>query len=264
MAKKRMFDLDVVDTDVFLEMSNSARLLYYDLGMRADDDGFVSNPRKIMKMTNASDDDLKILFLKQFVIPFENGICVIKHWKLNNYLRGDRYKATLYQDEKKLLKEDDNGVYTLENQALDSLVYQKTTNGIHSIEEKSIEENKIEYNNNIYEYLESNFGRTISPIEFEKINNWLLLFTEDMIKYGIELCVLQNKKTFSYLEGIFKNWKSKGYKLLSEAKDDRLVKKVNTPEWFNQTITRDEPEISEEKRKEIDDFVREFEKENAG
>lgn len=253
MARKRMISLDIIDTDLFIEMPSSSQCLYFHLLARADDDGFIDSPRKIIKMVNCSDDDMKILFLKNLVIPFESGICVISHWKIHNTIQADRYKPTLYLKEMAELKEN-NKLYT---KCIQSDNTDKTR-----LDKISIDKNSID-NNNIYEYLENNFGRTISPIEFEKINSWLLLFTEDMIKYGIELCVLQNKKTFSYLDGIFKNWKSKGYKLLSEVKDDRLVKKVNTPEWFNQTITRDEPEISEEKRKEIDDFVREFEEQET-
>ena len=94
MARKRMFDLEVVDTDLFLEMPQSTQNLYFHLGMRADDDGFVSNPKKIIRTIGANEDDLKILFSKQFVIPFESGIVVIRHWKLNNYLRKDRHTDT--------------------------------------------------------------------------------------------------------------------------------------------------------------------------
>lgn len=113
MARKRMFDLEIVDTDLFLEMPQSTQNLYFHLGMRADDDGFVSNPKKIIRTIGANEDDLKILFTKQFVIPFENGIVVIRHWKLNNYLRKDRYVETIYKEEKKMLIEDENGVYNL-------------------------------------------------------------------------------------------------------------------------------------------------------
>lgn len=113
MARKRMFDLEVVDTDLFLEMPQSTQNLYFHLSMRADDDGFVSNPKKIIRTIGANDDDLKILFSKQFVIPFESGIVVIRHWKLNNYLRKDRYTETIYKEEKKQLTEDENGVYNL-------------------------------------------------------------------------------------------------------------------------------------------------------
>lgn len=260
MAKKRMFDLDVVDTDAFLEMSQGARLLYYDLGMRADDDGFLANPKKVMRISNASEDDFRILLARQFVIPFENGICVIRHWKLNNYLRGDRYKETLYKDQKRLLTEDENGVYSFKDNIL---VYQKDTNGIHSIEENSIVKNSID-NNNIYEFLEQNFGRTISPIEFEKINKWLETFTEDIVKYSIELCVTYNAKTFSYLNKILNNWKAKGYKLLQEIKDNDIKKnkKGELPSWFGKEITRDD-DVPEEKRREIDELIAKYSSEET-
>lgn len=113
MARKRMFDLQIVDTDLFLEMPQSTQNLYFHLGMRADDDGFVGNPKRIIRTIGANEDDLKILFSKQFIIPFESGIVVIRHWKLNNYLRKDRYIETIYKEEKRMLNEDENGVYNL-------------------------------------------------------------------------------------------------------------------------------------------------------
>lgn len=113
MARKRMFDIEIVDTDLFLEMPQSTQNLYFHLGMRADDDGFISNPKKIIKGIGANEDDLKILITKKFVIPFESGVIVIRHWKINNYLRKDRYTETLYKDEKRQLIEDENGVYSL-------------------------------------------------------------------------------------------------------------------------------------------------------
>ena len=113
MARKRMFDIEIVDTDLFLEMPQSTQNLYFHLGMRADDDGFVSNPKKIIRTIGANEDDLKILVTKKFIIPFESGVIVIRHWKINNYLRSDRYTETLYKDEKRQLTEDENGVYNL-------------------------------------------------------------------------------------------------------------------------------------------------------
>lgn len=113
MARKRMFDMEIVDTDLFLDMPQSSQNLYFHLGMRADDDGFVSNPKKIIKIIGANEDDLKLLIIKKFIIPFDSGLIVIRHWKLNNYLRKDRYTETIYKDEKRLLNEDENGVYEL-------------------------------------------------------------------------------------------------------------------------------------------------------
>ena len=108
MAKKRMFSLKIVDTDEFLDMPPTTQNLYFHLCMRADDDGFVSNPKKIMKIVNSATDDIKVLIGKKFVIPFESGVCVIKHWKIHNLIRKDRYTETEYKKEKKLLTEQDN------------------------------------------------------------------------------------------------------------------------------------------------------------
>lgn len=113
MAKRRMFSLDIIDTDIFIEMPQSSRLLYYELCMRADDDGFVSSPKKIMKMAGCSEDDFKVLISKQFVIPFNTGIIVIKHWRIHNYIQKDRYKETIYKYEKSLIQLDKNDMYTL-------------------------------------------------------------------------------------------------------------------------------------------------------
>lgn len=113
MARKRMFDIEIVDTDLFLDMPQSTQNLYFHLGMRADDDGFVSNPKKIIRTIGANEDDLKILTTKKFIIPFEIGVIVIRHWKINNYLRSDRYTETIYKEEKRQLTEDENGVYNL-------------------------------------------------------------------------------------------------------------------------------------------------------
>jgi len=109
-----MFSLTIVDTDAFLEMSQSAQLLYFHLAMRADDDGFVSSPKKIMRMVGSNDDDIKLLINKKFIIPFERGICVIKHWWTHNHIQKDRYHETMYIDEKAQLSKKENGVYTLD------------------------------------------------------------------------------------------------------------------------------------------------------
>lgn len=105
MAERRMFSKVVIDSDTFLDMPLSAQALYFHLSMRADDDGFVNNPKRIQAYVGASTDDLKILLAKHFLIPFESGVVVIKHWKVHNYIQKDRYKETYYQAEKALLEE---------------------------------------------------------------------------------------------------------------------------------------------------------------
>lgn len=115
MAERRMFAKTIIDSDAFIDMPVTARLLYYDLSMRADDDGFVNSPKKIMRMIGASQDDLSILIMKKFIIPFENGVVVIKHWRIHNYIRKDTYHETTYKEEKNLLSLDENNAYTLRN-----------------------------------------------------------------------------------------------------------------------------------------------------
>lgn len=113
MAERRMFAKTIIDSDAFLDMPVTARLLYYDLSMRADDDGFVNSPKKIMRMIGASQDDLRILALRKFIIPFDSGIVVIKHWRIHNYIRKDTYNKTPYQDELAMLDVDENKAYTM-------------------------------------------------------------------------------------------------------------------------------------------------------
>lgn len=112
MAERRMFAKTIVTSDAFLDMPLSARCLYFTLGMFADDDGFVNNPKSIMRQTGASTDDLNILIAKRFILTFQSGVIVIKHWKIHNYIAKDRYKETKYIAEKNTLSVDQNGAYT--------------------------------------------------------------------------------------------------------------------------------------------------------
>ena len=147
MARKRMFSLLVVDTDEFLDMPSSTQSLYYHLGMRADDDGFVSSPKKIAKLVNCSNDDLKLLIAKGFIIPFDSGIIAIRHWKLNNDLKKDRYTPTIYLNEKSTLRVNKNRVYSIVGNNLDTN-WKQNGNKLdtqYSIDKNSIDKNSKEY-----------------------------------------------------------------------------------------------------------------------
>lgn len=111
MAERRMFAKTIVLSDAFLDMPLSARCLYFTFGMLADDDGFVNSPKSIMRQSGASNDDLNLLIAKKFILTFDSGVIVIKHWRINNYLRNDRYKETTYLEEKNALVIKENGVY---------------------------------------------------------------------------------------------------------------------------------------------------------
>lgn len=221
MAQKRMFSLSIVDTDTFLEMPVSARLLYYELGMRADDDGFVDNWKKILLFTGLKEDDLKILIAKQFVIPFETGVIVIRHWRLNNYLQNDRIKPTVYQKEKSSLKLDDNNVYSLDTEC------------IHSIDKSSIEENSIDKSSiavvvddnlsntttdklSLFEFVEKIFGRPLGGTEIEIIQAWE---DTELTRYAIKQAELARAFNVRYIGKILFNYQKDNVKTVAEAEE---------------------------------------------
>ena len=144
MAERRMFAKTIIDSDSFLDMPLSTQALYMHLSMRADDDGFVNNPKRIQRMIGASEDDLKLLLAKSFILSFDTGVIVIKHWRINNWIRADRKIATTYTDELDMLTIKDNGAYSLET--LDISEVQPSVNQVtteNSIGKDSIGKNSI-------------------------------------------------------------------------------------------------------------------------
>ena len=139
MANKRMYSKDITDSDAFIEMSSAAQALYFHLNQGADDDGFNNQIQIAMIKAHASTDDLKILMAKSFVIRFESGVIVIKHWRMHNTLRKDRYTPTNYQEELKQLGIKDNGAYTLGCQ----VVAERLPDGCPSIDKNSVVESSV-------------------------------------------------------------------------------------------------------------------------
>lgn len=218
-----MFSLSVVDTDQFLEMPLSSRLLYYELGMRADDDGFVDNWKKILAFTGLKDDDLKVLIAKQFIIPFDSGVIVIRHWRMNNYLRNDRYKTTSHQEELKKLSLDYNDVYNLDTIGI--------PDGIHSIDKNSIGKNRLDNKRfrkptleEVKKYCkERNNGiKPESFIDFYESKNWMI-----------------GKNPMKDWKACVRTWENRS--------------KKDVPEWFDKEYK--EQELTDEEKKEIDDLL---------
>lgn len=143
MAERRMFAKKITESDAFLDMPSSTQMLYFHLSMNADDDGFVNNPKKIQRMCGASDDDFKLLIAKSFVILFESGIIVIKHWKMHNYIQSDRYRPTDYVDEKSMLGVKKNKAYTLDESKMYTKCIQDVSVGKDSIGKVSIDKDSI-------------------------------------------------------------------------------------------------------------------------
>lgn len=150
MAQKRMFDKTITNSDDFLELPDSSQVLYFHLSMNADDDGFINNWKSIMKMTGTKEDDLKLLIAKQYIITFDTGVIVIRHWRLNNYLRNDRYKETKFKEEKSQLLLGKNEEYTLDKNVGIPVVYPDKNridkNSIDNKEENITKEEIFEYN----------------------------------------------------------------------------------------------------------------------
>ena len=115
MANRRMFAKSIVLSDAFTDMPATARCLYFTLGMFADDDGFIGNPKSVMRQCGSSEDDMRVLLSKRFLLAFDSGVIVIKHWRMNNYLQNDRHYRTTYLEELATLELDEKGAYTEKN-----------------------------------------------------------------------------------------------------------------------------------------------------
>ena len=319
MARKRMFDNEIISQDTFIDLPMEAKALYFLLGMEADDEGFV-NYKKVLRLYGGTEDSIKILAMKQFIIPFHSGVIVITDWRRNNYLSKNRIKETIYQNEKNQLFFDERTEkYELIQNPCNTSVKQMLNKCLTSIDENRVEENSIEENsvddeierpynktpsasasiNNqqeqeyqtpellesgiqerfesetpelpknitIFEYLETNFGRTISPIEFETINSYQEAFSLDIIKEAIDRACINNAKTIKYVMGILDSWKSKGFKKIEECRNEfneiKNSKKYNnqnrvasTPEWFDKKVEKRETTVDE--RKEMEELLREY------
>ena len=143
VATKRMFSKQIVGSDAFLDMPSSSQLLYFHLGMEADDDGFISNPKKISRIINASDDDLKILLSKKFLLVFESGVVVVKHHRMNNNWDSYNCKRTVYLEEFNQLYIKENKAYTLDKLQGNSVQSDNSLKTVFRIEENRIDKKRI-------------------------------------------------------------------------------------------------------------------------
>lgn len=185
MANRRMFAKTIIDSDAFMDMPLTTQALYFHLSMRADDDGFINNPRKIQRMIGASDDDLKLLIAKRFILSFDSGVVAIKHWKIHNYIAKDRYIPTVYQAELALLETKKNGAYTrciqdvysLETQ--DSKVKDNTTTTRACEDDKTVEDEPIDENISHLKLIGGTLGRGVVYLTEEQFDNLLDLLGAD-------------------------------------------------------------------------------------
>lgn len=289
MAQKRMFSKKIINSDVFMNMPLSAQALYFHLNMNADDEGFVNNPRTIMRMMGAAEDDLNLLLHKKYILGWESGIVVIKHWKINNYLQNDRIKETDYIEEKATLFIKNNGAYTFNSNTGKALVYKKDTKCIQSVSnlekadkiglkqeciqnvsigESSIVESRLDLDKNsidINSNKESVKHIEYSEIEKEKLNSHFLKFENICLEKNKQLTSTQKYELIEKLRELkFEDaFKILDYSIINGYTAlyfDRL-EKVNYQKQREIGSTKnwnkvEERELSEEEKKEMKAIIK--------
>jgi hypothetical protein len=213
MAERRMFSKAIIDSDAFLDMPLTAQSLYFHLSMRADDDGFTNNPKKIQRMIGASKEDLQLLIDNKFVISFDSGVVVIKHWRVHNYIRSDRYKETMYLEERAMLELKENKGYTLKKNSGIPMVYQMSTNGIPRLGKDRIVEEEEADAELSYQQIVDNYNKTcksLSPV-IELTVERKKLITDVLLSRKVEdiYTAFDKAEKSNYLRGANKRgWKA--------------------------------------------------------
>ena len=250
MADKRMMSKSVIDTDVFLDMPTSTQCLYFQLLLRADDDGFLKNAKTIMRTVGASQDDMKLLIAKQYLILFDSGTIVIKHWRIHNYIKKDRYKPTDCE-EARLIDVNDKGEYILleptciqNGTTAEPTCIQNGTSGKVRLEielgkSKGSVNKKIKKESALPAEVKRrklfiSYQEKIKPISGSVEGDRLSSLLDD---YGLDLClkaidraVLRKRRSLRYISGILRSWQKDGYDEPKEENDDRrYVKKSESP-----------------------------------
>ncbi len=237
MAEKRMFSLSVIDSDDFTSMPATTQLLYFHLAMRADDDGFVNKPRQIMSFVGAKDDDMKVLISKQYVIPFDNGIIVIRHWRLHNCIQRDRYKPTAYQNEYRQLVEDGH-VYKLETDCIQIGNGTETQNRLDKnrldkirIEEDRIDDDMTPTGDPLIMFAADNLIGMNADLA-EELVSYRGQMTDDMIRWAINHALSHGSRNFAYVRTVLNGIVERGFKTLAEVKaaeEERNKRQQETP-----------------------------------
>lgn len=247
MANKRMFSKDVVRSDKFLTMPITSQALYFHLSMEADDDGLVGNPKTLVRYIGVNDDDLRILITKGFIIPLEEGVIVIRDWKINNFIRKDRYKPTIYIKQKEQIYQIENGAYILKEEGGYPLVDQWSTIGQPSLDKSSLDKIRLDKSSldNSYPSLDNFFAeKNIKINSFQKKDLALLLQdwtdinsaeAENIVVCALEIAdeKINNRASLvNYASTVLANWKEKNLTTLQQIKkhlETKSIKPIQKP-----------------------------------
>ena len=223
MANKRMFSKQITNSDAFMDMPVSSQLLYFHLNMEADDDGFVANPKRVMRMLNVGDDDMKILLAKRFLLSFESGVVVIKHWLLHNAVRRDMYQETQYLEEKKQLQIKDNKVYT-------EICNESVTVPLHRLDKIRLDKDRIEENIELPIWLNKKAWE--AWIQYKKERKQKM--TPSIIKFQLNV-LEKNQQDHTQ---IIKNSITNGWTGLFELKGEN--KKQTPPRYIEPSLSKED------------------------
>lgn len=236
MAERRMIAKSIIKSDQFLDMPATTQCLYFHLLLEADDDGFINAPKSIMRVIGAKDDDMRVLQAKGYIIPFESGVIVIKHWRLHNSLRKDRYNPNpQLENERKQLVVADNKEYQLAtnwqpngNQLATSGIPLVAT-GKDRLGKDREEEEKEDppSSSEILKMYGDNIHPVSSPVEAEKLKTLVDTHGETFVAKAIERAVMRNKRSLAYITGILNNWEANGY---DEGIEGKRTEKQSDPE----------------------------------
>jgi DnaD/phage-associated family protein len=223
MAEKRMFAKTIIDSDMFLDMSLSTQALYFHLAMRADDDGFINNPKRIQRMIGASDDEMKILIAKQYILPFDSGVVVIKHWKIHNYIQKDRYhpstcpeKQLVELDTKTKMYEraDTSCIQDCTQDCIQDVSVDKVRLDKNSIDKSRLVESRNEQTDELSSLIKfcNDNVEILTPFKCQILEGYVDDHGIEWVQKGLEKVAVMDrtKQNVKYLGGVLNGWKKDG------------------------------------------------------
>lgn len=274
MAQRRMFSRKITDTDKFIEMPATTQNLYFHLNMNADDEGFVDRVSIIQRMIGASGDDLKLLIAKGFVIPFESGVVVIRHWRIHNYIQADRFQPTIHQNEKSQIEYDETktanfkrlgeciqNVYKADTQVRlgkDRLELELDKDRL----DHHLDQNDDDDKNLVFKKLKEAFGEmSVNGTMVEEVERLLKQYGQELVVLALDKTILNAGKSLRYTMSILQRWDGQGLRTAEQIRvaDEEYERKKtnrtqadpygNIPSWSNlrpENQKEPEPEMSDE------------------
>lgn len=271
MAQRRMFSRKITDTDKFIEMPATTQNLYFHLNMNADDEGFVDRVSIIQRMIGASGDDLKLLIAKGFVIPFESGVVVIRHWRIHNYIQADRFQPTIHQNEKSQIEYDETKTANIKRlgECIQN-VYKADTQVRLGKDRLELDKDRLDHHldqsdddkNLVFKKLKEAFGEmSVNGTMVEEVERLLQQYGQELVVLALDKTILNAGKSLRYTMSILQRWDGQGLRTAEQIRvaDEEYERKKsnrtqgdpygNIPSWSNlrpENQKEPEPEMSDE------------------